>query len=663
MKKLAVLSTVLLLTLMTFSATVTFIFDAKEAEEVFLIGDFLENGKQKMDKSFTGLWRLRVNLDEGKYLYKYEIDGKRKINYSNTNVDFKNNEVFNYRIVEGMYFESVGDGIVKEAIHETTREFINPVKPGEIYLSLKVSENDVEDVILEGNFNSYNKEIIKSEGNIEYRFHVYTDASLLKYRFRIIDGEEIIKGSNDSENPFEFDFNNPKIAFFDVPDWAKGRVFYQIFPDRFRNGNKENDPVYTPDWYGEYTRDKLMFDHYGGDLDGVIQSESYFNDLGIQAIYFNPIFESISTHKYNTTDYLSIDHRFGTEETFEELVQMMHSNDMKIIIDGVFNHTGTEFFAMQENFEKQKESDYLDWYYIKQFPIEEKPTSYESWQGYASLPELNIDNPEVKAFFNRVIGKWMMKNIDGWRLDAADQIPKYFWNNYFYPNIKSINEEALVVGEYWKDSTEYFQAPSFDGVMNYLFKDAALLYVKNGQAKTFVESTNSYLNKYPPQVIHSLWNLLGSHDTERIFTMLEEDVERMKMISALQMTFIGAPLIYYGDEIGMTGGNDPFDRKPFPWKEEMSDKDLLEHYKKIIDLRKNRESLQLGDYKVIEADEGLLIFERITEKEQTIVVVNSKNKPITTDKLEGEFLDLYNDDIIEEINEIPAKSFKILERK
>ena len=663
MKKLAVLSTVLLLTLMTFSATVTFIFDAKEAEEVFLIGDFLENGKQKMDKSFTGLWRLRVNLDEGKYLYKYEIDGKRKINYSNTNVDFKNNEVFNYRIVEGMYFESVGDGIVKEAIHETTREFINPVKPGEIYLSLKVSENDVEDVILEGNFNSYNKEIIKSEGNIEYRFHVYTDASLLKYRFRIIDGEEIIKGSNDSENPFEFDFNNPKIAFFDVPDWAKGRVFYQIFPDRFRNGNKENDPVYTPDWYGEYTRDKLMFDHYGGDLDGVIQSEKYFKDLGIQAIYFNPIFESISTHKYNTTDYLSIDHRFGTEETFEELVQMMHSNDMKIIIDGVFNHTGTEFFAMQENFEKQKESDYLDWYYIKQFPIEEKPTSYESWQGYASLPELNIDNPEVKAFFNRVIGKWMMKNIDGWRLDAADQIPKYFWNNYFYPNIKSINEEALVVGEYWKDSTEYFQAPSFDGVMNYLFKDAALLYVKNGQAKTFVESTNSYLNKYPPQVIHSLWNLLGSHDTERIFTMLEEDVERMKMISALQMTFIGAPLIYYGDEIGMTGGNDPFDRKPFPWKEEMWNKDLLEHYKKIIDLRKNRESLQLGDYKVIEADEGLLIFERITEKEQTIVVVNSKNKPITTDKLEGEFLDLYNDDIIEEINEIPAKSFKILERK
>jgi glycosidase len=663
MKKLAFIFLLFIMVLTTFSATVTFILDAKEAEEVYLIGDFLKNGKQKMEKSFTGLWRLRINLDEGKYLYKYEIDGKRKINYSNTNVDFKNNEVFNYRIVEGMYFESVGDGIVKEAIHETTREYINPVKPGEIYLSLKVRENDVEDVILEGNFSSVQKQIIDNEGMIEYRFHVLTEAPLLKYRFRIIDGKEIIIGYNNTETLFEFDFQNPKIAFFDVPDWAKGKVFYQIFTDRFRNGNEENDPVYTPDWYGEYTKDKLMFHHYGGDLDGVIKSENYLKELGIQAIYFNPIFESSSTHKYNTKDYLSIDHRFGTEETFKNLVDTLHSNDIKIIIDGVFNHTGTDFFAMEENFKKQKESDYLDWYYIKQFPIEEKPTSYESWQGYASLPELNIDNPEVKAFFNRVIGKWMMEDIDGWRLDAADQIPKYFWNDYFYPNVKSIDEETLIVGEYWKDSTEYFQSPSFDGVMNYLFKDAALLYIKNGQAKTFVKSTNSYLNKYPPQVIHSLWNLLGSHDTERIFTMLEEDVEMMKLISALQMTFVGAPLIYYGDEIGMTGGNDPFDRKPFPWKEEIWNEEILKHYKKMIELRKNRESLQIGDYKVLEAKEGLLIFERSTEKEQTIIVINSKNDSIITDKLNGEFKDLYNNVIIEEVEKISAKSFMILEEK
>jgi glycosidase len=145
--------------------------------------------------------------------------------------------------------------------------------------------------------------------------------------------------------------------------------------------------------------------------------------------------------------------------------------------------------------------------------------------------------------------------------------------------------------------------------------------------------------------------------------MLEEDVERMKMISALQMTFIGAPLIYYGDEIGMTGGNDPFDRKPFPWKEEMWNKDLFEHYKKMIELRKNRESLQLGDYRVIESEEGLLIFERSTEKEQTIIIINSKNNTISTDKLDGEYVDLYNGDIIEEINDVPAKSFKILEKK
>ncbi len=663
MKKIGFIILSVLLFMNLFSANVTFIFDGEDAEEVYLIGDFLENGKQKMQKSFTGLWRIRVNLEEGKYLYKYEIDGEKTINFSNNQIDFKDGEVYNYRIVEGMYFETKGDGIIKEAKHENTRAYINPVKPGEIYLSLKVRKNDVENVEIQGNLKSYNKKIIEIDDSLEYRFHVKTDSKLLKYRFKIIDGEEIIIGNQDSENPFEFDFDNPKIDYFDVPDWAKGRVFYQIFPDRFRNGNKDNDPTYTPDWYGEHTKDNLMFDHYGGDLDGVIKSENYFKDLGIQAIYFNPIFESISTHKYNTSDYLKIDHRFGTQETFEELIDVLHKNDMKVIIDGVFNHSGTQFFAMQENFEKQKESKYLDWYYIKNFPIKENPTSYESWQGYASLPELNIDNPEVKSYFSKVIGHWMMENIDGWRLDAADQIPKYFWNNYFYPNVKSINDEALIVGEYWKDSTEYFQAPSFDGVMNYLFKDAALLYINNGQAKDFVESTNSYLKKYPPQVLHSLWNLLGSHDTERVFTMLNENVGRMKMISALQMTFVGAPLIYYGDEIGMTGMNDPFDRKPFPWKEELWNKDILNHYKKMIDLRQKRESLQKGDYEVIEIKDGLLIFKRFIDNEETIIVLNSKKDSIKTNSLNGKFLDLYNNDIIENIKEISGNSFKILEQK
>lgn len=663
MKKFLFFILLILSVVSIFSINVTFILDAKDATQVSLIGDFLENGKQEMQKSFTGLWRLRINLDEGKYLYKYEIDGKKQINYSDKQIDFKNGEIFNYRVVKGMYFETVGDGIAKEIKHEYSREYINPVKPGEIYLSIKVDKNDVEDIELQGNFTSFTKEIIDADDMIEYRFHVKTEASLLKYRFKIIDGKEIIYGNHGSGNLFEFDFDHPKIAYLNVPEWAKGRVFYQIFTDRFRNGNDGNDPIYTPDWYGDYTREKLMSNHYGGDLDGVIQSKAYLKDLGIQAIYFNPIFESPSTHKYNTTDYLKIDHRFGTEETFKNLINVLHENDIKIILDGVFNHTGTDFFAMKENFEKQKESDYLDWYYIKQFPIEEKPTSYESWQGYASLPELNVDNPEVRAYFNRVIGKWMMDDIDGWRLDAADQIPKYFWNNYFYPNVKSINNNALIVGEYWKDATEYFETPSFDGVMNYLFKDAALLYIKTGQAKDFVESTNRYINKYPPQVLNSLWNLLGSHDTERIFTMLNEDINKMKMISVLQMTFIGSPLIYYGDEIGMTGGNDPFDRKPFPWKEDLWNKDILNHYKKLIHLRKNRESLKIGGYKVIEANEGLLIFKRFTEDESTIIVINSKNDSVKTNTLEGKYMDLYNGDIIENIKEIPGNSFKILEKK
>ncbi|WP_276318608.1 alpha-amylase family glycosyl hydrolase [Marinitoga lauensis] len=319
---------------------------------------------------------------------------------------------------------------------------------------------------------------------------------MLNYKFLIKDGNVSLEYPEKSY--FEFNFDKPIINYLNVPEWSKGAIYYQIFPERFKNGDKNNDPKYTYDWYGPYTSSSLGSNgFYGGDLEGVIKSIDYLNDLGIEAIYFNPIFESLSSHKYDTKDYLKIDPHFGNDKVFERLIKALKDNKIKVILDGVFNHSGDEFFAMQDIFRNQKKSKYLNWYFIKKFPVTKSADSYLSWWGYADLPKLNLDNTEVKAYITKVIGKWMEYGIDGWRLDAADQVKESFWDKFFYPLVKGINNEAIISGEYWKDSSKYFEYPAFDTVMNYLFRDATLGYVKGGNASNFVRNTNLYLEKYP----------------------------------------------------------------------------------------------------------------------------------------------------------------------
>ena len=664
MKKQILLFFTLILSMIMFSINVTFYY-TQPASSVCISGDFTDFKPISMEKTSTGIWKKTFDLDNGEYKYLYLIDNKEFLDYKNPYTVYYEGKLYSLFSVkrEEMYIPSIGDGVIGEVKHETKREYINPVKPGEIYLTVEVQKNDVEDVIFIGNAKVLRKERILNENAELYRFHLEVPSTLLKYKFLIKDGEKSLEYPE--KYYFEFDFNKPVIKYLNVPNWSKGAIYYQIFPERFRNGNKNNDPKYSNNWYGPYTSSSLGSNgFYGGDLEGVIKSIDYLKDLGIEAIYFNPIFESVSSHKYDTKDYLKIDPHFGDEKIFENMVEALKEKDIKIILDGVFNHSGDEFFAMQDIFRNQKKSKYLDWYYIKKFPVTKSPDSYLSWWGYADLPKLNVNNYGVKAYLTTVIGKWMGYGIDGWRLDAADEVKQTFWEEFFYPLVKGINDKAIISGEYWKDSTTFFEYPAFDTVMNYLFRDAALGYAKGGSASNFVRNTNSYMKKYPPQVLHSLWNLLDSHDTARVLTELNGDINKLKIAVGIQMTFVGAPVIYYGDEIGLEGAKDPWCRKPFPWDKEFWNMDIYNYYKSLIKLRKQHEALRYGEYEVLKTKLGALIYRRFTENDEVIVITNSRKIPVKINmNLNGKYIDYFTGELVESIEKVPGMTVKILIRQ
>jgi len=656
MKKILIILFIIL-SIYSFSRNIT-IYYTHDASSVLLIGDF---GKFEMEKSNTGIWKKELDLNEGVYKYLFLVDGREEIDYKNLNTVYYNGKKYSLLIIKDETFiPEKGDGNV-DVIFDIERRYINPVNPGEIYLSIELNKNDAEDVFFVGNGEVLKKEIIEYEKTILYRFHVITPVNILNYKFVIKDGINIEFPENYYLN---FNFDNPIVNYLNVPEWSKGVIYYQIFPERFRNGNKENDPKYTNNWYGPYDTASLGSNgFFGGDLEGVIQSIDYLNELGIEAIYFNPIFESVSSHKYDTKDYMKIDPHFGDEKVFEEMVNKLKENNIKVILDGVFNHSGDEFFAMQDIFKNQQKSKYLDWYYIKKFPVRKSSDSYESWWGYADLPKLNLDNFQVRSYIIQVLGKWMSYGIDGWRLDAVDQVKDSFWELFYYPIVKEINPNTIISGEYWKDSTHYFNYPAFDVVMNYLFRDAVLGYAKGGSASNFVKNTD-YLKEYPPQIIHSLWNMLDSHDTSRVITELNGDINKLKIAVGIQMTFVGAPVIYYGDEIGLDGGKDPWCRKPFPWDEEFWNMDVFEYYKSLIKLRKEHEAVRYGEYEVIKKKLGALVYRRFTESDEIIVITNSRKTPVKLNiDLKNNYYDYFTGEKITNITEIDGVSIKILIRQ
>jgi len=555
-------------------------------------------------------------------------------------------------------------------------------------------------------------------------------------------------------------------------DWTRGAIFYQIFPERFYNGNASNDPSpdkstptakahrWTSNWYALSDEEKtyspdfwqnIYRRRYGGDLQGILDKLDYLQSLGITAIYLNPIFEAPSAHKYDATMLHHVDVNFGNapeddlkliaQEDFSnpdtwkwtnadllflKLIEEAHKRNIRIVIDGVFNHVGTTFPPFQDVVKHQERSRYKDWFEIVSFEDSTagKKFDYKGWWGHKSLPELKRDSlnglaDAPKQYIFAITKRWTAPNgdpskgVDGWRLDAADDLPHAFWKEW-RTFVKSIKPNSFLVGEIWKNAKDWMQGDEFDAVMNYQFAvfTHQLFVQKVLKPSEFKLKIEELLGSYPDSANYTLLNLYDSHDTERLPSRIvnpnrhfdyyaglrankdyqlrppnEEEYRLQKLLMLFQFTYIGSPMIYYGTEAGMWGADDPDCRKPMLWKEFQYDDENAElitgkskpfkiafneqvyrDYKTLIDLHHRHRALKYGSFKFLIADDEktLIAFERAFEGEKIITLINASDTAQTVElKFSNKLTNLLTQQTFESKNgrvilEVARKSGMIL---
>ena len=456
---------------------------------------------------------------------------------------------------------------------------------------------------------------------------------------------------------------------FSTPAWFAGGTMYHIFLDRFCKGEGKVTPNYdaviNPDWangipqYARKSGDELSNNvFFGGNLWGVIEKLDYLESLGVTVLYLSPVFEAYSNHRYDTGDYEKIDDFLGGNEAFEALIREAHKRDIHIVLDGVFNHTGDDsrYFNRRGTYGndgayQSQNSRFAKWYLFRDFPDD-----YECWWNIKILPRLDHGDEDCRRYFtgeDGIIAQWTKRGVDGWRLDVADELSDDFLDELRHVVKKNTKSEGLIIGEVWENAVDkiaygnrrrYLSGRQLDSVMNYPFRNAVLAFVRDGDAETFYHILSEIYASYPRDVSHSLMNLLGTHDTTRILTLLGDggkgeclpndtlahmtltNEERqnaltlLKLASALQFTTFGVPSVYYGDEVGIEGYGDPFCRKPFPWGRE--DADLLAHYRALGKLRRQHPALTNGDFRFLEHDATSFVFERVNKGERILVLAN-----------------------------------------
>ena len=467
-------------------------------------------------------------------------------------------------------------------------------------------------------FDFFQADLISKTRRIRYVFFIEGKDNSFWYGDKGINQERLLAGD------FQFPYIN-EADLFVVPDWVKEGIIYEIFPERFANGNAKNDPDKVEKWGGKPKPDNF----FGGDLEGIINRLSYLTELGINVIYMTPIFEAPTNHKYDTADYYKIDPHFGDLDTVKKLVKESHKRGIKVIFDAVFNHCGYNFFAFQDVIKKGEKSKYMDWFYIHDLPIVTKPhPNYETFANDVwTMPKLKTSNPEVKEYLLDVARYWVEEaGIDGWRLDVSNEVDHDFWRE-FRKVVRKANSDILIIGEIWHDASPWLEGDQYDSVMNYLFRDAVIDFIakKSIGVSTFDARLTKARMKYKDQVNYAMFNLIDSHDTERFLTSADNNIDRLKLAALLQMTYPGMPMVYYGTEIGMSGFNDPDCRKTMVWEKKEQDEELLAYYKKLISVRKSFQALTRGDYKSLIVDEIRQIygFTRVYQEEKAVVIINS----------------------------------------
>jgi len=391
---------------------------------------------------------------------------------------------------------------------------------------------------------------------------------------------------------------------FKAPEWVKSTVWYQIFPERFANGNPDISPKNALPWG---SKDPGVNDFFGGDLQGIIDHLDYLSDLGINGIYLTPIFEAPSNHKYDTIDYFAIDPHFGDKETFRKLVKEAHKRGIRIMLDAVFNHIGKNSKQWQDVLKNEENSIYKDWFHIHSFPVREGENgnidgqdtlSFDTFAFTTSMPKLNTANPEVQKYLLDIATYWIREfDIDGWRLDVANEVDHTFWKTFHQMVVKE-KPDLFILGEIWHDSWPWLLGDEFHSVMNYPFTQTISEYFVEEKisAEKMMYSINQQFMHYMKSNNEVLFNMLDSHDTPRILTKCGGDKQKAKLALAFMFAHTGTPCIYYGTEVGIDGGADPLCRKCMVWEEDKQDHDMLTFMKKLIRFRKDYQStLTYGD--------------------------------------------------------------------
>jgi glycosidase len=422
---------------------------------------------------------------------------------------------------------------------------------------------------------------------------------------------------------------------FTTPNWVKHAVFYQIFPERFANGDPARSPENVLPWGTLPTAKSFM----GGDLRGIITHLDYLADLGVTALYLNPIFHATSNHKFDTYDYFRIDPHFGDMATFHELIDQAHQRGIRVILDAVLNHCGRGFFAFHDILENDAASPYLNWFHITKLPLHPydmtKPANYAGWWNLRSLPKFNTEHPPVRRFLLDVARYWIEQGADGWRLDVPNEIDDHdFWREFRHV-VKTANPEAYIVGEIWEDASIWLDGTQFDAVMNYPWRDLCHDFFAHERldAVHFGQGLAQLFQRHQREITLAQLNLLGSHDTARFITEAGGDVSRFYPAVLFQMTFPGAPCIYYGDEIGMEGAKDPGSRACFPWDTAQWNHELHAWVKHCIALRRDHPALRTGRFRTLPVanNRSVFAFARWDAHERLIILLNPKAQPATLD--------------------------------
>ena len=517
-----------------------------------------------------------------------------------------------------------------------------------------------------------------AEGGFAGSYTAPGNGELCWYGFRLTDGDgrQVWFGKNGLQDTPE-KMARWQLTVYEptpVPPWFGEGVTYQIFPDRFRRvsmpdvshmvGRRwlhsawEDEPVYLPEENGEVTNR----DFFGGSLPGITEKLDYLKSLHVTTLYLNPIFEAASNHRYDTADYRSIDPLLGTEEDFRTLCREAHERGMRVIVDGVFNHTGSnsryfnaEGYYPELGAAQSRESPYFGWYSFHPWPAQ-----YDAWWGVRTLPAVNEERPDYRDFIfggeDSVVRRWLRCGADGWRLDVADELPGDFIEG-IRTAMDAEKPGAYLLGEVWEDGSNkiaysrrrrYLLGRETHGLMNYPFRTALLTWLGGGDAAAFRESMETLRENYPPEAFYSAMNFLGTHDTPRILTLLgaaqtpgtkreraayrlspderTQGTRKLRLAAMLLYTFPGSPTVFYGDEAGMEGFEDPLNRRTFPWGRE--DERLTAYFRTLGLLRSQRESLRRGVLRYLYAAGGGLVIQRCCGGERTVTALNAGTSPL-----------------------------------